>query len=165
MARRLLALTFALALLAPGAADAQYARSSFHRQPDSIPGRPGPGSRFAGRVLSGYAGVAAGGFALGALAATLDSKYGSCNCDDPGLAGFILGFSAGALLGGSLVAAGPKWNGPCLFGERIGRALMGSAIATLPGAAATAFTGNDAMLILTPIFATPFASAVSLRSC
>jgi hypothetical protein len=74
---------------APGAA-----RSQQRQRPPASRHRSSSSGRIAGAAIG-----AIGGFSLGgALGAALEGD--SCNCDDPGLMGFVVGAPVGAAIGG-----------------------------------------------------------------
>jgi hypothetical protein len=78
------------------------ATAAVARQP--MPGNPGGPNRSrgnrVGRAIAGAAvGAVGGAFAGGYLGAALEPD---CNCDDPGLKGFLIGFPVGGVVGGVL---------------------------------------------------------------
>jgi hypothetical protein len=60
--------------------------------------RPGAGARTAAVA----AGIVGGFFLGGYVGAKIEKQYWDCNCDDPGLKGFLIGAPTGAALGGVL---------------------------------------------------------------
>lgn len=67
------------------------------------PAHPGPqrskGASIGLRVAGAAIGAVGGAFAGGYLGAALEPD---CNCDDPGLQGFLIGFPVGGVVGGVL---------------------------------------------------------------
>src|SRR5689334_25221465 len=131
---RTLALCAAVALARPAAAQfapparfaVPVARRDFARR-DSVPLAPDD-HRFAVRTIAGTAGWLLGVYA-GAYAGVLATGCG----DD--CTGGALGALAGGVLGATLAAATPAFDGRCAHGRRAGRALLGSLVGTLGGAA------------------------------
>lgn len=128
--------------------------------------RPTPARRFIGRTLFGVAGGVPGAFVGGTIGYTIERKSSyNCHCDDPGLTGLVLGASAGTLLGSTLAAAIPSFNGPCTYGRRWRRAFTASAITLAPGLVILAATGDVGVLVVTPFATSSLASAVGLSNC
>jgi hypothetical protein len=67
------------------------------------PAHPGPqrskGANVGLRIAGAAIGAVGGAFAGGYLGAALEPD---CNCDDPGLQGFLIGFPVGGVVGGVL---------------------------------------------------------------
>jgi hypothetical protein len=157
MRRALLAFALALAFApdASGQADTAVAAR-----------RPRPEARFFGRVVLGFIGEVPIGIATGVIGASIEQRYYSCSCDDPGLAGFIIGGSFGAMLGASLLSSAPSFNGPCVtYGERFKRSAKVVAATMLPAAAVGLLSKDAGLLVIVPFFGSPVVSAVGLSKC
>ena len=127
------------------------------RAPDA---QAGDGKRrMRSALLGSLIGIAAG---VGVAAATGPHD---CQCDDPGLEEFLLGYAVGAVVGASVGAAMPASTNPeCGFGSRLPPALLGG---TLGGAVGVAVAiGPQAPI---GFFTTPFGASYGasriLRRC
>ncbi len=147
-------------LMLPALAVAQEAAPAAAKQPS---GESAP-ARFATRAVIGYMGMIPSVIAGAYIGATVENATWKCLCDDPGLAGAVLGFSAAALIGGATFAAMPSFQRECSYGRRWRRAMTGAALSIVPGALILATTGRGAVIILTPL-ASPLAAATALSRC
>ena len=121
--------------------------------------------RFTERLLLGYWGEIPGTFVGATIGYNIERSSFNCECDDPGLAGLLLGGAAGALLGASLVAALPSHTERCTFGGRWLRGLTGAVVSAIPPALVLAAMGEGGYILLTPFVMAPIGSATALRRC
>ena len=158
------AICLSLLAFAPDVSSAQHATPSFHvSQPE--PKRTHPAGRFIGRAVAGYAAGIPAGIVVGAIGAKVERSSGYfCDCDDPGLTGFVIGFAAGNLIAGTLASASPSFNGPCTYTQRLKTALVSTSIPLAASAFISLASGNGAPVLVTPILVTPIASAIGLHS-
>ena len=96
---------------------------------------------------------------------SLEDRFYNCECDDPGLAGLVLGGAAGALVGASIVAAMPSYSEKCTYGARWLRGLTGAVVSAIPPGLVLAAMGKGGYVILTPFVMAPIGSATALRRC
>lgn len=82
-------------------------------------------------------GASVGGAFAGAFAGFVLASNTNCACEDPGLPQALVGAAIGSVAMAALASALPTWGSRCGTGERVGRALLGSAAGAVAGAWAT----------------------------
>lgn len=138
---RLTATLLALTLLYASPVSAQSAPDTAAR--DTAPDH----SVVAVRALMGTLGWVSGAVAGAYIGNAIPRD--PCSCDDPGLNEVVTGMAIGGALGAALVASAPKLNSRCSFVNRLGLALLGSAVGS--GLGMIQFTDGSRVLTV-PVF-------------
>ncbi|HEX2094494.1 MAG TPA: hypothetical protein VHG28_18965 [Longimicrobiaceae bacterium] len=127
--------------------------TALQAQPPSSP----RGDRFLTRAATGGLGWLGGVFVGGVLGYGLLPRC--TGCEDPGFEGLFLGAIAGSVIGTSALAAAPALGDGCRYGDRFGRAFLGTLGGSALGLLAALVVNHPAAL---PVTTSVAASAATL---